>query len=67
MKNLSDVEDLDMIRSRQEKEKGERKKPEAKGVGEKKGGAPNRFHNFEPSGTDYDSLMMEKVRARMKE
>ncbi len=67
VKNLSDVEDLDMIRRRQEKEKGERKKPEAKGVGEKKGGAPNRFHNFEPSGTDYDSLMMEKGRARMKE
>ena len=30
-------------------------------------GAPNQFHNFEQSHTDYDSLMMEKVRARMKE
>ena len=27
----------------------------------------NRFHNFQQSATDYDSLMMEKVRARMKE
>ncbi len=27
--------------------------------------APNRFHNFEKSSTDYDGLMMQKVRARM--
>ena len=58
VKNLSDVEDLDMIRQKQEKEKGEEKKKKSKAV--------NHFHNFEQSSTSYDSLMMEKVRARME-
>lgn len=26
----------------------------------------NRFHNLDPSGTDYDALMMERVQARMR-
>lgn len=58
VKNLSDVEDLDMIRQKQEKEKSEEKKKKPKAV--------NHFHNFEQSSTSYDSLMMEKVRARME-
>lgn len=70
VKNLADVEDLDMIYQKQEKERAAKKGEEKKGGREgapKKGGAPNRFHNFEQSSTDYDSLMMEKVRARMKQ
>ncbi|HIQ73582.1 MAG TPA: DnaD domain protein [Candidatus Cottocaccamicrobium excrementipullorum] len=66
VKNLSDVEDLDMIRKSQEKEKDQ-----AKGRGQnlsaRTSKTTNRFHNFQQSSTDYDSLMMEKVRARMKE
>lgn len=58
VKTLSDVEDLDKIRQLKEKDKGEAKK--------KKGRAVNHFHNFEQSSTNYDSLMMEKVRARME-
>ena len=58
VKTLSDVEDLDKIRQLKEKDKGETKK--------KKGRAVNHFHNFEQSSTNYDSLMMEKVRARME-
>lgn len=58
VKNLSDVEDLDMIRQKQEKDKGETRKKKSKAV--------NHFHNFEQSSTSYDSLMMEKVRARME-
>lgn len=67
VKNLSDVEDLDMIRRKQESEREKPKKTGAKRPEGKKSGAVNRFHNFEQSDTDYDSLMMEKVRARMKE
>lgn len=67
VKNLSDVEDLDMIRQSQEKGRIQQKKPEKKSAGNQKGNGGNRFHNFEQSTTDYDSLMMEKVRARMKE
>ncbi|MDO5418037.1 MAG: DnaD domain protein [Lachnospiraceae bacterium] len=72
VKNLSDVEDLDMIRQKQEKERAaSRKKGGAeRGDGAGDGGkrpSGNRFHNFEPSTTDYDSLMMEKIRARMKD
>lgn len=59
VKSLSDVEDLDRIRQKQEKDKGETKKKKSKAV--------NHFHNFEQSSTSYDSLMMEKVRARMEE
>lgn len=91
VKSLSDVEDLDMIRRKQETERsaaaksGASEGPGASG-GEggragkggtggssvnsgktRKSGAANRFHNFEQSTTDYDSLMMERVRARMKE
>lgn len=61
VKSLSDVEDLDKIRQLKEadkKEKGENKK--------KKGRAANHFHNFDQSSTNYDSLMMEKVRARIE-
>lgn len=64
VKNLSDVEELDMIRRSQEREK------DGSGKGTKSSGqrnTANRFHNFQQSATDYDSLMMEKVRARMKE
>ncbi len=64
VKNLSDVEDLDMIRQSQEKGKSQEKRGEGKRADSRRG---NRFHNFEQSATDYDSLMMEKVRARMKE
>lgn len=86
VKNLSDVEDLDMIRRRQEAEwaaagkagasgteggnqsdKGSAGKGSPGGAKTRKSGAANRFHNFEQSTTDYDSLMMERVRARMKE
>ena len=91
VKNLSDVEDLDMIRRKQEAERsaaaksgasegagasgGEGGKAGKGGAGgssvnggkTRKSGAANRFHNFEQSTTDYDSLMMERVRARMKE
>ncbi len=74
VKRLSDVEELDMIYQKQEKEKTAKKGdpgPGGKGKrdGSEKGkrsGASNRFHNFEQSATDYDSLMMEKVRARMQ-
>lgn len=62
VRNLSDVEELDMIRRSQERQKD--------GKGTKASGTrntANRFHNFQQSATDYDSLMMEKVRARMKE
>ena len=64
VKNLSDVEELDMIRRSQEREK------DGSGKGTKSSdqrNTANRFHNFQQSATDYDSLMMEKVRARMKE
>ncbi len=86
VKNLSDVEDLDMIRRKQEaertaagksgavgsegKSRTEADRSEGNGSGQaktRKSGAANRFHNFEQSTTDYDSLMMERVRARMKE
>ncbi len=67
VKNLSDVEDLDMIRQSQEKGRIQEKKGEGKRMDGRKGNGGNRFHNFEQSTTDYDSLMMEKVRARMKE
>lgn len=91
VKNLSDVEDLDMIRRKQEAERSAAAKSGASegsgasggdggragnggrggsGVNSgktRKSGAANRFHNFEQSTTDYDSLMMERVRARMKE
>lgn len=74
VKSLSDVEDLDMIYQKQEKDKTAKKgDPGQGGKGKrdgsekgKKSGATNRFHNFEQSATDYDSLMMEKLRARMK-
>lgn len=74
VKSLSDVEDLDMIYQKQEKDRTAKKgDPGQGGKGKrdgsekgKKSGAANRFHNFEQSATDYDSLMMEKVRARMK-
>lgn len=32
---------------------------------ERKGITPNRFHNFDQSSTDYDSIAMHRVRARM--
>ncbi|MCI8949209.1 MAG: DnaD domain protein [Lachnospiraceae bacterium] len=67
VKNLSDVEDLDMIRQKQEKERAAAKKNSRKQAGGSKNQTANKFHNFEQSHTDYDSLMMEKVRARMKE
>ena len=67
VKNLSDVEDLDMIRQKQEKERAAAKKNSRKQAGGIKNQTANKFHNFEQSYTDYDSLMMEKVRARMKE
>lgn len=62
VKSLSDVEDLDMIRRKQEKEKEKEKGSEKK----KKGKPANQFHNFDQSSTNYDSLVMEKVRARME-
>ncbi len=79
VKKLSDVEELDMIRRSQEKNRnGGRSegKNGSHGDGRNEGGegakssrtrSSNRFHNFQQSATDYDSLMMEKVRARMKE
>lgn len=74
VKNLSDVEELDKIYQDQEKKqaaKGTDPAQEGKGRGAraekgKRNSAANRFHNFEQSATDYDSLMIEKVRARMK-
>lgn len=73
VKRMADVEDLDMIRQKQEKEKAQKAETET-GAAEKsrtegkkkKGRAANHFHNFEQSTTSYDSLMMEKVRARME-
>ncbi len=66
VKNLSDVEDLDMIHQKREKERAAKKNGQKQAEAPKKQSV-NRFHNFEQSHTDYDSLMMEKVRARMKE
>ena len=83
VKKLSDVEELDLIRQQEKKRKdgADANKGSETGGGAgngsakrgngnsapRKSGAPNRFHNFDQSSTDYDSLMMERVRARMKD
>lgn len=61
VKNLADVIELDQARREKDKDKPDKTDKPGKKT------AANRFHNFEPSNTDYDALMMERVRARMKE
>lgn len=66
VKTLEDVEKLDVLREEQEKKQQSKNSKRKISRASSMPPAVNRFHNFEQSTTDYDSLMIEKVRARMQ-